>query len=60
MPQYVLGHKQRCQHILSELAQHPGLHLVNNAFDGVGIPDCVRLAKETAKAIVNKISLPVT
>jgi len=59
MPQYVLGHKQRCLRISSKLAERPGLHLVNNAFDGVGIPDCVRLAKETAKAIVNKISLPL-
>lgn len=59
MPQYVLGHKQRCDRIASELAQHPRLYLTNNAFDGVGIPDCVRLAKQTAKAIVNKISLPL-
>jgi protoporphyrinogen/coproporphyrinogen III oxidase len=59
MPQYVLGHKQRCRRIWSELAERPGLHLVNNAFDGVGVPDCVRLAKQTAKAIVNKISLPL-
>lgn len=48
MPQYVVGHAQRCQRILSLLEKWPGLHLVSNYFDGVGIPDCVRLAEKTA------------
>lgn len=52
MPQYVVGHQQRLINIAAAAAQIRGLHLAGNAYDGVGIPDCVRLAKETAKRIV--------
>ena len=48
MPQYVVGHTQRCRRILSLLEKWPGLRLISNYFDGVGIPDCVRLAEKTA------------
>ncbi len=51
MPQYVIGHKQRQQNIAAALEQQVGLYLVGNAYHGIGIPDCVRLAKETAKQI---------
>jgi oxygen-dependent protoporphyrinogen oxidase len=51
MPQYVVGHVERCQRILSLLERWPGLHLVSNYFDGVGIPDCVRLAEAAAHQI---------
>ncbi len=48
MPQYVVGHSERCGHIRSLLEKCPGLHLVSSYFDGVGIPDCIRLAEKTA------------
>lgn len=51
MPQYVVGHEQRCQRIRAIVQGQPGLHLTGNAYQGIGIPDCVRLAKETAKQI---------
>jgi protoporphyrinogen/coproporphyrinogen III oxidase len=51
MPQYVIGHKARLNRIRESLAELPNLHLVGNAYDGVGIPDCVRLAEVTAKQI---------
>lgn len=51
MPQYLVGHEQRINRIFTALAQSSGLHLAGNAYDGVGIPDCVRRAKETAKHI---------
>ncbi len=51
MPQYVVGHRHRLATIADLLKGHPGLHLAGNAYDGVGIPDCLRLAKETAKRI---------
>jgi protoporphyrinogen/coproporphyrinogen III oxidase len=54
MPQYVVGHSARMQSIQAALEQLPGLHLAGNAYDGVGIPDCVRLAKETAKRIYSQ------
>jgi len=51
MPQYVVGHAERRREIARMLDATPGLYLVGNAYDGVGIPDCVSLAKETAKRI---------
>lgn len=52
MPQYVVGHSARQKRIAGLLSQFPGLHLTGNAYEGVGIPDCVRLAKRTAEAIL--------
>ncbi len=51
MPQYLVGHGERVLRIAAAARELSGLHLVGNAFGGVGIPDCVRLAKETAKRI---------
>ena len=52
MPQYTVGHSARVAEIEGLAAAVPGLHLVGNAFGGIGIPDCVRSAKTTAAAIV--------
>jgi protoporphyrinogen/coproporphyrinogen III oxidase len=51
MPQYVVGHEQRQQKIRQLVNEFPGLHLCGNAYRGVGIPDCVRLASEVAQTI---------
>jgi oxygen-dependent protoporphyrinogen oxidase len=54
MPQYTVGHSARVAEIQGLAAGVPGLHLVGNAFGGIGIPDCVRSAKTTATAIAGK------
>jgi oxygen-dependent protoporphyrinogen oxidase len=51
MPQYTVGHSARVAEIEGLAAGVAGLHLVGNAFGGIGIPDCVRSAKTTAAAI---------
>ena len=51
MPQYTVGHRERQARLREELALLPGLHLCGNAYDGVGIPDCIRLARQTAALI---------
>jgi protoporphyrinogen/coproporphyrinogen III oxidase len=51
MPQYLLGHVQRRMRIAALVGDTAGLHLVGNAYDGVGIPDCVALAKQAANRI---------
>lgn len=57
MPQYVVGHQERIRQIEADLLEFPGLHLTGNAYDGIGLPDCVRLAKQTAKRIhASKVS----
>lgn len=51
MPQYVVGHRKRQERITEALKARPRLHLVGNAYEGVGIPDCIRLAKNVAHAV---------
>ena len=50
MPQYALGHLDLVARVRRSLPE--GIFLVGQAYDGVGIPDCVRAAGETAKAVV--------
>ncbi len=49
MPQYLVGHAERVKRIREHTRGREGLHLVGNAYEGVGIPDCVRLAKQVAE-----------
>ncbi|MBI4483047.1 MAG: protoporphyrinogen oxidase [Acidobacteria bacterium] len=53
MPQYVLGHEERLRRLEEKLESHPGLFLTGNAYRGVGIPDCIREAQETARRTVD-------
>jgi protoporphyrinogen/coproporphyrinogen III oxidase len=49
MPQYHVGHRALVRRI--EAALPPGVHLVGNAYSGVGVPDCIRIAKQVATKI---------
>jgi hypothetical protein len=51
-PQPLVGHVDRVAHVQTRLEAVPGLHVIGNAYDGVGIPDCVRLAERAAARIV--------
>jgi oxygen-dependent protoporphyrinogen oxidase len=51
MPQYTVGHAPRIAEMETRVAAIPGLHLAGNAYHGVGIPDCVRSAKQAAEKI---------
>ena len=50
MPQYEVGHLDRVTNIRAALP--PGIVVVGQAYDGVGVPDCVRAANETAEQVV--------
>lgn len=52
-PQPVVGHLARMERIAARLRMHPGLFVIGNAYEGIGIPDCVRHAENAAKAILN-------
>lgn len=50
--QPTLGHADRMRRVRARAALHEGLHLAGAAFEGVGIPDCVRQANEVAARIL--------
>ena len=49
MPQYLVGHTNLIGSIRKSLDEDPTIRLVGNAFDGVGVPQCVRLARQAAE-----------
>jgi protoporphyrinogen/coproporphyrinogen III oxidase len=51
MPQYAVGHQERIKRIAERVASLPGLRLVGNAYDGIGISDCIRLGRSAAKEL---------
>ncbi len=57
MPQYLVGHGQRVERIRTHLVGLPGLELIGNAYDGVGIPQCVRGAKNAAQRIADRFAI---
>jgi oxygen-dependent protoporphyrinogen oxidase len=52
MAQYTVGHPQRLAEIQARTAAIPGLYLAGNAYTGIGIPDCIRMGKSAAEAIL--------
>jgi protoporphyrinogen/coproporphyrinogen III oxidase len=52
MAQYNVGHLGRIQQIKARAAAIPGLHLAGNAYEGIGIPDCIRTGRAAAKQIL--------
>lgn len=52
MAQYTVGHATRMQKVDALVAHHPGLHLIGNAYRGIGIPDCIQLARERVTEIL--------
>jgi oxygen-dependent protoporphyrinogen oxidase len=52
MAQYAVGHQERKQRIADRVATLPGLRLAGNAYDGIGVPDCIRLGRQAAKEIL--------
>jgi len=46
-----VGHKARMQRVNAHVAALPGLRLVGNAYDGIGVPDCIRLGRRAAREL---------
>ena len=53
LPQYAVGHLDRIAELETRIAQLPGLHLIGNAYRGVGLPDLIRDARTTAQNAVH-------
>ena len=49
MAQYPVGHAKIVAEIRAREATIPGLSLIGNAYAGIGIPDCIRLARDAVR-----------
>ena len=55
MPQYNVGHRAGIKAVREHVAEnYPNLHLIGTPFDGIGIPDGVKQAKELVQTLVNE------
>lgn len=52
MPQYHVGHLERLARIQNRVTAVPSLALAGNAYDGIGIPDCIRSGEAAANRLV--------
>lgn len=48
-PQYLIGHNQRVDQINAAAQEIPGLFLAGKSYRGVGIPQCIRSAREATE-----------
>jgi oxygen-dependent protoporphyrinogen oxidase len=52
MAQATVGHPAREAELEARVARIPGLHIAGNAYQGIGIPDCIRMGKAAAEMIL--------
>ena len=55
MPQANVGHLGLMREIRSRLERHAGLEIAGGAYEGLGIPDCVRVGENAAIKILDRI-----
>ena len=55
MPQYFVGHLDRVRNISERVERLPGLALAGNAFNGPGIPDCIRSGESAADKLFDSL-----
>ncbi|HEX6185841.1 MAG TPA: protoporphyrinogen oxidase [Pyrinomonadaceae bacterium] len=55
MAQYHLGHAARVARVRERLREHPTLALCGNAFEGAGLPDCIRGGESAAASLLRAI-----
>ncbi|MBJ6359823.1 protoporphyrinogen oxidase [Paenibacillus sp. GCM10012307] len=56
MPQYPVGHVENVARLRKRAEEQlPGVWVTGAAFDGVGLPDCIRQGKEAAFAILESL-----
>jgi oxygen-dependent protoporphyrinogen oxidase len=51
MAQYQTGHLKLKQRIEERLLHHAGIYVSGNAFDGIGVPDCIRRSRDIVRAM---------
>jgi protoporphyrinogen/coproporphyrinogen III oxidase len=56
MPQYLVGHVARMQQLQQHLSAEPTLQLCGAAYNGVGIPQCVRSGRQAAQKLLEQFA----
>jgi oxygen-dependent protoporphyrinogen oxidase len=54
LPQYAVGHLDRITELDALANSWTGLHLVGNAYHGVGLPDLIRDGRSTARNLLKQ------
>jgi oxygen-dependent protoporphyrinogen oxidase len=52
IPQYVVGHGDRVDHLWTKVRDHPGFVLTGNSYRGIGLNDCVAAAHRAAGEVL--------
>lgn len=58
MAQYGPGHLDRVKRIQQAVASAESLALAGNAFQGIGVPDCIASGLNAANSVLEKLGLP--
>ncbi|MGC2694996.1 MAG: protoporphyrinogen oxidase [Candidatus Angelobacter sp.] len=58
MAQYETGHLERVAEMEKIVAQMPGFHIIGNSFHGIGVPDCIKSARQAVEMITSDASQP--
>ncbi len=56
MAQYAVGHQERMERINERVAALPGLRLAGNAYEGIGVPDCIRMGRKAAADLIEAVT----
>jgi oxygen-dependent protoporphyrinogen oxidase len=55
MAQYAVGHLERMQIARDSVAAIPGFALAGNAYEGIGVPDCIRTGQQAAESVLRSL-----
>ncbi|KQX66778.1 protoporphyrinogen oxidase [Angustibacter sp. Root456] len=56
LPQYDVGHLDRVQRVLDDVATRPGLAVAGAAYGGVGVPACVASGRQAAERVLAAVT----
>jgi oxygen-dependent protoporphyrinogen oxidase len=56
LPQYTVGHLDRVQRVRDAVAAVPGLAVCGAAYDGVGVPACIRSGQLAARQLTGQFT----
>ena len=57
MAQYTVGHGARLNSIRRRLESLRGLYLAGNAYEGIGVPDCIRTGRQAAAQVLGRLAV---